>query len=60
MGTQKYWDNGLPFAGIQNTASDEGTQKYWSDGLPGTSVFTAGVSPPEEGQPLPPPQIIIW
>lgn len=42
-GTQKFWFDGLPADGLQNT-NDIGTQKFWFDGLPEGYIYPSGIS----------------
>jgi hypothetical protein len=41
MNDLKYWFNGLPFVGVQNTQADTGTLKFWFNGLPAEALFAA-------------------
>lgn len=36
-GTQKFWFEGLPHAGVKK--EDAGTQKFWFEGLPYADIF---------------------
>ena len=38
-GGQKYWFDGLPFSGVENSAASTGEVKFWFNGLPASSIF---------------------
>lgn len=45
MNDLKYWFNGLPFVGVQNTSADTSTLKFWFNGLPAEALFAEEQGP---------------
>ena len=42
QGGQKFWFNGVPFAGVENSAADTAGVKFWFNGVPTPAMFPAG------------------
>lgn len=43
-GEMQFWNNGLPFGGVQKSGNDGGEMQFWNNGLPYAYIFPASVT----------------
>lgn len=41
IGGNKFWFNGVPFSGVNNSATNTAVLKYWLNGVPMDALFPA-------------------